>query len=77
MISGTRRTKISIGHFESSREFKKRGKREERARNYYLGIKGRGVVRRQAGMEEERLRIPVSQGATKGFSELLKLIRPQ
>ena len=47
MISGTRRTKISIGHFESLREFKKRGKREERARNYYLGIKGRGVVRRQ------------------------------
>ena len=42
-----------------------------------MGIKGRGVVRRQEGREEERLRIPVSQGVTKGFSELLKLIRPQ
>ena len=35
------------------REFEKRGKRQERARNYYLGIKEResrrGVVRRQAG----------------------------
>ena len=52
MISSTRRTKISIGHFESLREFKKRGQREERARNYYLGIKGRGVVRRQAGKKK-------------------------
>ena len=35
------------------REFEKRGKREERARNYYLGIKGRGVVRREEGKKSD------------------------
>ena len=65
----------------SPSESLRRGEREKRGQGTIIwGSKGgsrRGVVRRQAGMEEERLRIPVSQGATKGFSELLKLIRPQ
>ena len=38
------------------REFEKRGKREERARNYYLGIKGREQKGRcsQAGRQGRR-----------------------
>ena len=54
MISGTRRTKISIGHFESLREFKKRGKREEGKGTIIWGSKGGALFAgRKAGKKSD------------------------